>query len=82
MDSGAFPPANSTIVGAISMLRIGLWKKRTFVMPRENTSPQKGPQAQMSSNIWPQKVLIEWQFNWKWGQDRETTDWGVTIHIY
>ena len=26
MDSGAFPPANSTIVGAISMLRIGLCK--------------------------------------------------------
>ena len=45
MDSGAFPPANSTIVGAISMLRIGLCKKRTFVMPRENTSPQKGPQS-------------------------------------
>ena len=45
MDSGAFPPANSTIVGAISMLRIGLCKKRTFVMPRRNTSPQKVPQS-------------------------------------
>ena len=45
MDSGAFPPANSTIVGAISMLRIGLCKKRTFVMPRENTSPQTGSQS-------------------------------------
>lgn len=26
MDSGAFPPANSTIVGAMSILRIGLYK--------------------------------------------------------
>ena len=56
-------------------------RKEPLLCQEKIQAHKQGPKAQVSSNIWPQKALIEWQFNWKWGQDRGTPDWGVTIRI-
>ena len=56
-------------------------RKESLLCKERIKAHKKGTKAQMSSNIWPQKALIEIQFNWKRGWNRGRLGYGNSHQV-